>query len=145
MERGSSVHESAHPSDADDDEDDDIDIPIYESSGSDQSFVDENGDENDGDDDKSIIASAQPAARPHPALRSSSPTWQMRDVPWPSIQDHGDTHHSDGENVDPNVMDVEHETDNSSQPSEYPSTQKAWPGQPEDASSEFSIHQDEDH
>ncbi|EHK25517.1 uncharacterized protein TRIVIDRAFT_177522 [Trichoderma virens Gv29-8] len=138
MEGGSSVHESPHPSDDGDDEDDDIDIPIYESSGSDQSF-------NDGDDDKSIIASAQPAARPHPALRSSSPTWQMRDVPWPSIQDHGDTHRSDGENVDPNVMDVEHETDNSSQPSEYPSTQKAWPGQREDASSEFSIHQDEDH
>lgn len=149
IERGSSVFESAPPSDADDDEDDDIDFEILESSGSDQSFVDENDYGNDGDDEKTSITSAQPVARPLSSSRNSYPGWMRereRDVAWPGLEDQENAHHSDGENVDPNAMEVEHESDNSSQPpSEYPSTQKAWPDQADRASSEFSIHQDEDH
>ncbi|KAL7959898.1 hypothetical protein V8C34DRAFT_98500 [Trichoderma compactum] len=146
MERGSSVLGSAPTSDADDDEDDVIDFDILESSGPDQSFVDENDYENDGDDEKTTNPSARPIVRRPPASRHSYPGWMRereRDIAWPGLEDQN-AHHSDGENIDPNAMDVEHESNSSSQPpSEYPSTQNAWPDQADHASSEFSIHQDD--
>ncbi|KAK1255290.1 hypothetical protein MKX08_009285 [Trichoderma sp. CBMAI-0020] len=94
--------------------------------------------------------------------QSSSPPRQPRpssgDNPWPGIQDPGsvnhpnmeniapptngepiDGNHSDGENIDPNLMDVEHESDHSG-PSEYPSTPRGWRDQ---TSGEIFIHQDD--
>lgn len=101
------------------------------------------------------------------ALQSSSPPQQPRHLSrgefWPGLQDQGgaedegsdnhpnmeniapptngqpidDNHHSDGENIDPNLMDVEHESNNSG-PSEYPSTPRGWQTQ---ASGEIATHQ----
>ncbi|TWU72402.1 hypothetical protein ED733_001508 [Metarhizium rileyi] len=59
------------------------------------------------------------------------------DEPWPGIEDQDHDHPSNGENVDPDELRVD--SDGSSQPSEYPSTQRAWPG--DDAG--FKIHEDE--
>ncbi|PNP43387.1 hypothetical protein TGAMA5MH_04844 [Trichoderma gamsii] len=95
---------------------------------------------------------------------SSSPPRQLprssRDSvdEWPGVQDQGsgnhpnmeniappangepiDENHSDGENIDPNLMDVEHESDHSG-PSEYPSTPRGWRDQ---TSGEIFIHQDD--
>jgi hypothetical protein len=96
--------------------------------------------------------------------QSSSPLRQLprpsRDSvdEWPGVQDPGsgnhpnmeniappahgepiDDNHSDGENIDPNLMDVEHESDHSG-PSEYPSTPRGWRDQ---TSGEIFIHQDD--
>jgi hypothetical protein len=167
MERETSVFrdESANPSDGDNDENDDIDLPIYESG--DESFGNDEDDESDEDEEVSTV-SAPPASRLapqlHPAPQNGSHPWQLSaDEPWPGLEDRDhsnhpnienmapwiatqpqdDDHHSDSENVDPNTMDVEHESDNSSQPSEYPSTQRAWPNEAGDAPEEFNIHRDD--
>lgn len=94
--------------------------------------------------------------------QSSSPPQQPRpsntDNLWPGVQDPGsvnhpnmenippptngepiDDNHSDGENIDPNLMDVEHGSDHSG-PSEYSSTPTGWRDQ---TSGEIFIHQDE--
>ena len=56
------------------------------------------------------------------------------DEAWPGIEDRD--HMSDGENIDPDHVDQR--SDVSSQPSEYPSTQLAWPKD----GSRFQIHED---
>ena len=55
------------------------------------------------------------------------------DEPWPGIEDRM----SDGENVDPLEVDGDGDSEMSSQPSEYPSTQ-AWNG----GDTGFRIHED---
>lgn len=119
--RGGSVLASAPPYASDEAADEDFDIPIYESE-SDGSYSDES------------VASAEPTTRgAQPAFGSQN--WQLpEDEPWPGIEDR-EAHMSDGENVDP-----DRRSDASSQPSEYPSTQRVWPAD----EGAFRIHEDGD-
>ena len=59
------------------------------------------------------------------------------DEPWPGIEDQENL--SDGENIAPRYSDGQ--SDSSSQPSEYPSTQRVWPADDDEG---FRIHEDED-
>lgn len=106
-------------------------IEIYESD-SEMSFgEDEDDDEEDEEDN---IASANLSALvPHaqPQRRTNLP----EDEPWPGIEDQ-EQQMSDGENVDPSD---DRRSVASSQPSEYPSTNRAWP---EDTAAGFRIHED---
>ncbi|KAI6780938.1 uncharacterized protein J7T54_003080 [Emericellopsis cladophorae] len=106
-------------------------IEIYESD-SEMSFgEDEDDDEEDEEDN---IASANLSALvPHaqPQRRTHLP----EDEPWPGIEDQ-EQQMSDGENVDPAE---DRRSVASSQPSEYPSTNRAWP---EDTAAGFRIHED---
>jgi hypothetical protein len=63
----------------------------------------------------------------------------MENIAPPAHGEPIDDNHSDGENIDPNLMDVEHESDHSG-PSEYPSTPRGWRDQ---TSGEIFIHQDD--
>ena len=105
------------------------DIEIYETA-SDQDFEDVDDHESTGS--VQVVTHAQPD---HP--NESPPNRQLpEDQPWPGIEDQDRM--SDGENIDPQRDDVH--SDISSQPSEYPTTQRAWP----DNDAGFQIHEDED-
>lgn len=121
--RGSSIvrHMQEFPSD----EELDDDIEIFES-GSDGLY----------DDDEESLADAEMENNAQPNPNYDSQHWQLpEDEPWPGIEDQDRL--SDGENIDPRKSD--HRSDASSQPSEYPSTQRAWP---DDGA--FLIHEDEE-
>ncbi|KAF5026327.1 hypothetical protein F66182_1591 [Fusarium sp. NRRL 66182] len=118
---------SSTPAVAQDDFDDDSDfnIEIYES-GSEE------------DDGKESMDEIEIVTHNQATTDKGSQGWQLpEDEPWPGIEDQEDV--SDGENVDP------HHTypgsNASSQPSEYPSTQNAWPN---GDTTEFHIHEDND-
>jgi hypothetical protein len=130
--RGSSVvhHEMGPPYDyADDDYTAiDIDMGIYQSGS--EGLYDDDDAESLGSGEIVTPAQAEPSREsPHAVL--------PEDEPWPGIEDQ--EHLSDGENIAPQFPD--HHSDASSQPSEYPSTQKPWPDQ---EAGEFEIHEDED-
>ncbi|GAO14307.1 hypothetical protein UVI_02033840 [Ustilaginoidea virens] len=145
-QRGSSVARSHVPVDYATDEL--FDIEIYES-GSDASYrTDDDGDDgdnDDGDDDDDDDDDNDDAAAAHAPAGASvdreSPLRQLpEDEPWPGIEDQDLP--SDGENVDPRHDHVapDQRSSASSQPSEYPSTETAWPG---DHRAGFHIHEDE--
>lgn len=96
----------------------------------------------DGDDDASGTSVELVA---HHIIRQSnySQPRQPEDEPWPGIEDQDRV--SDGENIDPlfsPTADDDATSVASSQPSEYPSTQRGWelPGPNEGAG--FHIHED---
>ncbi|KAF4977164.1 hypothetical protein FZEAL_6272 [Fusarium zealandicum] len=122
--RGSSSAPAAAQDEFDDDSD--FDIEIYES-GSDAMY-----DEDESDSGMAVVIQHPP----HTEQRSQG--WQLpEDEPWPGLEDQGRV--SDGENVDP--LEADHRSNASSQPSEYPSTQSAWPNGDETG---FQIHEDDD-
>lgn len=126
--RGGSVAHNAPPYPYDEDEagDEDFDIEIYDT-GSEESY----GNESVGSA-QSMTHDAQPT---NPVPHDSQP-WQLpEDEAWPGIEDA--ERMSDGENIDPHHAD--RRSDVSSQPSEYPSTQRAWPI--DDGA--FHIHEDD--
>ena len=101
-----------------------FEIEIYESESEDSSYDDDGSGE--------VVTHGQANA-----LRDSH-QWQLpEDEPWPGIEDQ--EHMSDGENIDPKETDRRSVA--SSQPSEYPSTQRAWP---EDGGAGFHIHEDDE-
>lgn len=105
-------------------------IEIYESD-SDVSYQDE-GDEEDED----------MVTHPHLALGGDSqqqPRQLPEDEPWPGIEDQQG---SDGENIDPQNVDFDARSEASSQPSEHPSTQSAWPDELSGQGG-FHIHEDD--
>jgi len=124
-------------------DDDQSDIDVYE---------DEAGDLDDVDTDAGGRNESQGrGALPHPSSGPQLP----EDEPWPGIPDNM----SDGENLDPfsteevdiDIDEDDQHSDVSSQPSEYPSTQRAW-HKNEDTAEEgdddddmgFKIHEDDD-
>ncbi|KAL2204210.1 hypothetical protein CC79DRAFT_1127249 [Sarocladium strictum] len=127
---------SAQPMDMDyyadghDEDDGDFDIQIYESESEDAGF-----DDGDSSGNAEEVTHAQP--RRSESLRHHA--MLPEDEPWPGIEDR-ELNGSDGENVDPAIEDVASEA--SSQPSEYPSTQRAWPEVGVEGG--FLIHEDGD-
>jgi hypothetical protein len=147
-------------------DDDDLDIDVYEDEPDELDHVDTDGDNVD-DNQESLWNSARLRARyladqehgygQAEAITSALP----EDEPWPGIEDHM----SDGENVDPTSEEVDIDdgvgvdeiaSEASSQPSEYPSTQRAWreagdvsnnhpqqEAEPDNGMG-FKIHEDED-
>ncbi|KAG6009468.1 hypothetical protein E4U54_008554 [Claviceps lovelessii] len=134
-----------------------FDIEIYES-GSDESYGnagedddDDDGDGGGGDDDEddneeeeekkaSRHAVGYPRVFDH--RRHDSHDRQLpEDEPWPGIEDWPDA--CGGENHGPQHTspDDDHHSNASSQPSEYPATQKAWPMHYDDETG-FHIHED---
>lgn len=104
------------------------DVEFYEDSDSDET----DGGENNSTTSAEIVTHAQAA------VGHDSQQWQFpEDEPWPGIEDQHQV--SDRENVDPKETD--RRSDVSSQPSEYPSTQNAWP-RAEGVG--FHIHEDDD-
>jgi hypothetical protein len=110
--------------------DEDFQIQIYES-GSDESF--------DDNESGSSVGAAQVVTHIHNPISDgdSQPRRLPEDEPWPGIEDR--EHMSDGENIDPREV-ADGNSNASSQPSEYPSTQRAWPH--EDDMAGFQIHED---
>ncbi|KYK60472.1 hypothetical protein DCS_01609 [Drechmeria coniospora] len=107
------------------------DINIYENASDDESYVDR--DEDESVTSEEMTTHAQPA-------RDSQP-WQLpEDEPWPGIEDQEGL--SDGENIDPQQQQQhdDRRSDASSQPSEYPSTNRA---APHHGGADFRIHEDE--
>ncbi|KAK6217445.1 hypothetical protein QIS74_07559 [Colletotrichum tabaci] len=107
------------------------------------------GSTNTYDDDEESNYSVEMVAQPVPVQeRDSSYARQIQlpeDEPWPGIEDQD--HISDGENIDPLFSptaedDVHSEV--SSQPSEYPSTQRGWQVPGTDGEVGFRIHEDND-
>lgn len=110
------------------DRDPELDIEIYES----------DSDDDDLYEDDESVDSAEILMHAQLNPEFSSQRWYFpEDDPWPGIEDQDRL--SDGENIDPHEPD--HQSDASSQPSEYPSTQSAWPG---DENGGFQIHEDDD-
>jgi hypothetical protein len=116
--------------DGHDEDDGDFDIQIYESESEDAGF-----DDGDSSGSAEEVTHAQP--RRSESLRHHA--MLPEDEPWPGIEDR-ELNGSDGENVDPAIEDVASEA--SSQPSEYPSTQRAWPEVGVEGG--FLIHEDGD-
>ncbi|KAJ6440311.1 DUF1212 domain membrane protein [Purpureocillium lavendulum] len=111
-------------------------IDIYES-GSDESYVD--GGEEEEEEEEESVTSEDIVTHVQP-LRDSQ-QWQMpEDEPWPGIEDQARDRMSDGENIDPVERPDDERSEASSQPSEYPSTNHAWP---EGDGAGFDIHEDE--
>lgn len=106
-----------------------FDVQIYDS-GSDESYRDDKDDES--------ISSGELVTHVPSNVRDSH-RQLPEDEPWPGIEDQ-EQHPSDGENIDPDVPQ-DRASNASSQPSEYPSTQQAWP---DDTAMGFHIHEDEE-
>jgi hypothetical protein len=151
--RGSSLAREAAYHDLDDDaEDDDYDMHAYENDSGDLYGDDDDAEDDDdedyegvngGDDDTMSMKRVTHAPDDRRDPGESQHAQLPEDEPWPGIEDYD--HISDGENIDPRRADAQ--SDTSSQPSEYPSTQSNWP--PAGASagagaSEFHIHEDDD-
>lgn len=97
---------------------------------------DDNTGSEQSDEESASTSSAEVVTHADAGVGHDSQPWHLpEDEPWPGIEDQG--HLSDGENIDPD--EAERHSDASSQPSEYPSTQSAWP-RTDDA--EFRIHED---
>lgn len=109
------------------DDDSDFDFQICES-GSDDMY----------DDDDESAGIVEMVVQDHTNTNQGSQGWQLpEDEPWPGIEDPNNV--SDGENIDP--LQADRHSNASSQPSEYPSTQSAWPN---GDTSGFHIHEDEE-
>ena len=125
------------------DDEGNFDIQIYESESDDLGAFDDDGDSAESIQDTEGLTHAQPR---RPESQLLHPTARLpEDEPWPGIEDR-QFNGSDGENVDPRqeiepLDDVA--SDVSSQPSEYPSTQRAWPAGGVDDGG-FLIHEDGD-
>ncbi|KAK2603683.1 hypothetical protein QQS21_004157 [Conoideocrella luteorostrata] len=129
-----------------------FDIEIYESE-SDESYDDDrnHGGDNYSDDNESISsdemlthahADAHADAHAHAILENDSQPRQLpEDEPWPGIEDQD--HGSVGENMDPqqHVSPDDRHSIASSQPSEYPTTERTWPVDSQNGTG-FHIHED---
>ncbi|KAI9900421.1 hypothetical protein N3K66_004683 [Trichothecium roseum] len=101
------------------------DVEVYESTSE------------EGQEDRTSIRDVQNVThvQPHPA-RGPHHAQLPEDEPWPGIEDQEQL--SDGENIDPSSLPTDQQSNASSQPSEYPSTQRRWPN----VEAGFSIHED---
>lgn len=101
-------------------------------------------DEDDDDDDDDASDTGIQLVPPHNVFLpgSNSQPRQPEDEPWPGIEDHDRM--SDGENIDPLFSAGEDDATSvaSSQPSEYPSTQRGWELPGTDVGIGFHIHED---
>ncbi|OAA64796.1 hypothetical protein ISF_04206 [Cordyceps fumosorosea ARSEF 2679] len=116
--------------------DDDDDVKIYNSE-SDEDYADDD----DGDTTSVDMATdAQP--RPLQPITGSGWPGMPEDEPWPGLEDRGAPlqRSADAENIDPNSSGERPESQQSSQPSEYPSTQVI--KRDEDEDDDFLIHED---
>jgi hypothetical protein len=116
------------------------------SEGEDNHAMPDQGESTDAyNDDESVVSMeilTHPARGPDNESQHSQ-QWQLpEDEPWPGIEDQDRM--SDGENVDPLSNPVDGQSDASSQPSEYPSTQQAWRLPASDGGAGFHIHEDDD-
>lgn len=114
----------------DNDEADELyEIEIYESD-SEESF----------DDGESVGNSPEGVTLVRAGTWRDSQQWQLpEDAPWPGIEDQRRlSNRGNMENIDPEDADLRSEA--SSQPSEYPSTQRLWP----DDGAGFHIHEDDE-
>ncbi|KAG5927005.1 hypothetical protein E4U53_002939 [Claviceps sorghi] len=126
-----------------------FDIEIYES-GSDESCLDDGngGDDDDDEDDQEEEEEKVPRhAAGYPRIlddmRHDSHGRQLpEDEPWPGIEDWPDA--CGGENQGPQhaSLDDDQDSNASSQPSEYPATQRAWQPMECDVEAGFYIHED---
>ncbi|KAF4443121.1 hypothetical protein F53441_11554 [Fusarium austroafricanum] len=106
-------------------DDSDFNIEIYESESEDMADAESVNDMEIVTHDQAVVG-------------QGSQGWQLpEDEPWPGIEDQNDA--SEDENIDPHQTDPG--SNASSQPSEYPSTQNAWP---DNNTAEFHIHEDDD-
>ncbi|KAH6891382.1 hypothetical protein B0T10DRAFT_485121 [Thelonectria olida] len=122
--RGGSVVRVAPEYPSDDDLDFEVDM---DESGSDDFY-----------DDEESVGNLEAMAQVEVTAGPESQRWQLpEDEPWPGIEDQD--HMSDTENIDP--QEGSQGSNVSSQPSEYPSTQSAWPTH--DTNAEFEIHEDD--
>lgn len=116
-----------------------FDIEVYDSR-SDESYSDN---ENAGDDNDQQSVSSHAMGLTHIFVnmhRDSQDRQLPEDEAWPGIEDQA--HASDGENRDPHHKSPDDQVSNaSSQPSEYPATERAWPINP-DGDTGFRIHED---
>ncbi|TQV97467.1 hypothetical protein IF1G_03210 [Cordyceps javanica] len=115
--------------------DDDYDIKIYNSE-SDEDYENEDDDDTDSVD---MVTDAQQ----HPLRPVAGSGWpgMPEDEPWPGIEDGAPLQRSgDAENIDPNGSGPVPSSQQSSQPSEYPSTQVI--KRDEDDDEDFLIHED---
>lgn len=117
-DRGSSTDPYGEESDGDMPDEDDPDVDVYEDEAD---MLDDLESGSDGHHHPSG------QSQHHRAQNQSSQPQGAEDIPWPGIEDNM----SDGENLDPLdvASDGDHDDDRSdvsSQPSEYPSTQRAW-------------------
>lgn len=118
---------------------DDDNVKMYNSESDDDYEEDE--DEEGGDTDS--VVDMVTDAQPHPLQLVAGPIWpgMPEDEPWPGIEDGAPGLRSgDAENMDPNVS-LGGASQQSSQPSEYPSTQIIKRDEDEDED-DFLIHED---
>ncbi|KAL1847103.1 hypothetical protein Daus18300_014043 [Diaporthe australafricana] len=118
-DRGSSTDPYGEESDGDVADDDDPDVDVYEDE------ADMLDDLESGSDEHHYHAGQ---SQRHQGQNQSSQPRGPEDIPWQGIEDNN---MSDGENLDPRDVDgdgdqADDRSDVSSQPSEYPSTQRAW-------------------
>jgi hypothetical protein len=102
-------------------------------------YEDDDDDNDDGSDMGIQLVTPQHVFPPG----SNSQPRQPEDEPWPGIEDHDRM--SDGENIDPLFSAAEDDDATSvasSQPSEYPSTQRGWELPGTDVGIGFHIHED---
>lgn len=107
-------------------------IEIYESTSDQQSMPEDDDDAGADSVDEEMVTNAQP--NPYQQALQLLPQRPM-DEPWPGIEDQDVL--SNEENVEPGREDQRSNV--SSQPSEYPSTQRAWP----EHDAGFEIHEDD--
>ncbi|KAJ6788114.1 hypothetical protein PWT90_11273 [Aphanocladium album] len=134
-------------------DDDDEDVKIYNSE-SDEDYDDEDDGGGGDTDSVEMVTDAQPQLRP---VAASGWPGMPEDEPWPGIEDRGAPlqRSGDAENIDPNtsgsaaaaveadvltVIGGAAQSEMSSQPSEYPSTQLI--KHDEDEDEDFLIHED---
>lgn len=122
------------------DEDDSEDDEDYEDLGSSSpTKIYEDADDDHDDDSETSIQLVS-----HRIIRqgNDSQPRQPEDEPWPGIEDHDRM--SDGENIDPLFSPADDDATSvaSSQPSEYPSTQRGWELPGTDVGVGFHIHED---
>jgi hypothetical protein len=94
------------------------------------------------DDDNDSLSSAELVTRLVTSHQDVQQYTLPEDEAWPGIEDQI----SDGENIDPMDAEEPGETNSneSSQPSEYPSTQHGWNVPGSDFGAGFRIHEDDD-
>ncbi|PHH62225.1 hypothetical protein CDD81_7352 [Ophiocordyceps australis] len=127
-------HSLALTENALDEDEDELCAILYGSeSESDESMIEQGGQDKD---DESISDGDEPA-HGRGDLEKNADQWQLpEDEPWPGIED--PNRPSSADNQDPEAIEND-DSDNSSQPSEYPSTKDMWP---DDCGAEFRIHED---
>lgn len=140
---GLDVDDHEHDEEEDDDDDDnnyDDDDGDNEGGYSEEVEIYDEGSSGGYGEVEAGVGGAHAAQYPYSDLELDYVRRQLpEDEPWPGIEDRM----SDGENVDPRALPVDGDGDSemSSQPSEYPSTQ-VWNACQRDGHADFRIHED---